>query len=389
MKAPFSARKIKILHVITGLNTGGAEMMLLKLVSNIDPQNFQNVIVTLMDGGDLLQDFEAKGVKVQSLGMEKGSVRFASIFRLMKIMRAEKPDVVQTWLYHADLIGLIAAKLTGKKRLAWNLRRSDVNWSEGSLLSKGVLKLLAKLSSWPDAVFANSKTGIASHKRIGYKPKLWVYVPNGFDMNKFVRQPGARKKLLDELRLPEDVFLIGLVARLDPIKDHQGFLKAAKLLRDRFPQAHFVLAGRGLTPENAELADWIGDLQLSDCVHLLGNRTDVHHLMSAFDIASLVSLSEGFPNVVGEAMACETPCVVTDVGDSAHIVGDTGYVVPPANPAETARAWAELLGMPHESRTELGKSARRRIEDNFSLKTVVLRYEALYRDLHEMTTSLK
>jgi glycosyltransferase involved in cell wall biosynthesis len=198
----------------------------------------------------------------------------------------------------------------------------------------------------------------------------------------FRPDPEARSSVREELGVSATTRLIGLVARFDPQKDHEGFLLAARLLRTRCPDVNFVLAGGGVDQRNRQLARVVADAGLSDVVHLLGPRTDIPRLMSALDIASLSSRwGEAFPNVVAEAMACGVPCVVTDIGDSAEIVGDTGVVVPPCDPEALARGWEQLLGLPAEQRHALAQQARARIAARYDLTQVARRYEAFYSEL--------
>jgi glycosyltransferase involved in cell wall biosynthesis len=187
--------------------------------------------------------------------------------------------------------------------------------------------------------------------------------------------------LRKELNLPENIVLIGQIARYDPMKDHLNFLQATKsLLRNR-SDVRFILVGRNVDFNNTELVTSIVKLNISEFVHLLGERYDLPSVMPALDIVCSSSCSEGFSNVIAEAMACGIPCVVTDVGDSALIVGNTGRVVPPKNPEALAAAWSDLIKMGPEYRRELGVAARKRIEENYNLPDIVKRYENLYEEL--------
>lgn len=374
-------RPIRILHLITDLDIGGAENMLAKLVSAADRQRFENIVVSMTNGGALRAAIEQAGIRVATLGIGRGVPNPIALFRLQRLMRTLRPDILQTWLYHADLLGLLARGWRRRPRLVWNLRGTDL---EMSMLSTLVLRVLARLSSVPDVVIHNSEAGRRVHARMGYRPRRWEPIPNGFDLDKFRPDPGARAKLRAELDLPVDCLLIGLVARYDPMKNHGNFLAAAQILTKSREDVYFVLVGRDVEPSNSALANAIADLDLGRKVRLLGQRMDVPAVTAALDIATLSSSpGEGFPTVVGEAMACAVPCVVTDVGDARAIVGDTGRVVPPKDPESLASAWQHLLEAGEEGRKSLGAAARERMEKHYTLSTVIRRYEDLYEQLAE------
>jgi glycosyltransferase involved in cell wall biosynthesis len=208
-----------------------------------------------------------------------------------------------------------------------------------------------------------------------------VVLPNGFDLEVFKPDPAARLSVRQELGLPEEALFIGLVGRFYPLKDHYNFIDAAARLRAELPEIHFLLCGEGITPENKELAEWVNASGIRAHCHMLGQREDIPRITAALDIACSSSYMEGFPNVIGEAMACGVPCVVTDVGDSALLVGDTGMVVPPKNPQALANAWRELIEMGPDRRASLGEAARRRVGESFSLPAIAARYEELYEGI--------
>ena len=214
-----------------------------------------------------------------------------------------------------------------------------------------------------------------------------VVIPNGFDLAAFRPDPPARWSVRHELSIPAETPLIGLVGRFHPQKDHQTFVQAAAWLHTRLPETHFLLCGDGITWENPTLAAWIETAGLRPCFHLLGRRDDIPRLTAALDLASSSSAyGEGFSNVIGEAMACGVPCVVTDVGDAALLVGSTGRVVPPRTPQALAQEWYALLALEREGKEQLGRAARQRIEAHFSLPAIVARYEALYAALASACT---
>ncbi|HEX2912500.1 MAG TPA: glycosyltransferase [Chloroflexia bacterium] len=372
--------RIKVVHLITGLGVGGAEMMLYKLVTHQNSQPLENIVVSLTEGGFFREKVEASGVKVYSLGMQPGRPSLAAILKLIKILKKVQPDIVQSWLYHADLLGTLATRLTGNVPLVWGVHNSYLDMSKYRRLSGWTLKACARLSNLPTAVLAVSEAGRDYHSSIGYKPREWALIPNGIDTEQFKPDRQARSEVRKELNLSEETPLIGLIARFDPQKDHANFFRAAAILNELRPDVHFVLAGKDVTRENQQLASLI-KLKDPSVVHLLGLRQDIPRLTAAFDISTSSSFGEAFPLVLGEAMACAVPLVVTDVGDSAKVVGDTGRVVPPRNAPALATAWKELLEVPLEERLALGNRSRQRVQDFYSLDMVVSEYAALYERL--------
>jgi glycosyltransferase involved in cell wall biosynthesis len=368
-----------IVHLISGLSSGGAEMMLYKLLSGLDRRRFRSVVVSLTPGGALAPRIEALGLPVHSLGMRRGQPTPRALWTLVQLLRRERPALLQTWLYHADLLGTLAAPLARVPRLAWNIRASDMDLTRYRRLSRLTRAACARLSARPQVVIVNSEAGRRYHQQLGYHPRAWAFIPNGINLDEFAPDPGHRRAVRAELGLPPDAPLIGLIARRDPMKDHATFFQAAaRVARDR-PGVHFLLAGHGVTPDDPLLARLLAATGLAGHAHLLGERRDVPRLTAALDLATLSSAyGEGFPNVLGEAMACAVPCVATAVGDSARIVGDTGAVVPPRDPAALARAWSALLTLPPADRAALGERARRRIADRYALPTIIRHYEHFY-----------
>lgn len=372
----------KICHIITGLNTGGAEMMLYKLLSCMDRMAFEIEVISLMDIGPIGENIHMLEIPVRALGMRRGVPNPLRVLRLAHWIRQYSPHIIQTWMYHADLIGGLAAKLAGGIPIVWNIRHTNLDPRANKQRTIWIAKICACLSHWlPTRVVCCAEASRLVHKELGYAADKMIVIPNGIDLTIFTPNPVARLAVRRELGIPESTPLIGLVARFHPQKDHHNFVQAAAMLHARLPDVHFLLCGDGVTWENKELAGWIEAAGIRDCFHLLGRREDIPRLNAALDIASSSSIGEGFSNAICEAMACGVPCVVTDVGDSAYIVGDTGYVVLPTAPQSLAAAWAELLTLPQEARCRLGKQARRRVAEKFSLTNVVKQYEILYEEI--------
>ena len=381
-KEPQAPGRIRVVFVITDLDPGGAERMLLKVASRLSDR-FDASVVSLLAGGELQPDFERIGVPVHSLNMTGLKSVASAVARLARHIRRLRPDVVSTWMYHADLVGGMAVSLAGSPPLAWNIRNSDLSADSSGLATRTLVRLNARLSHrLPSRILCCSEVARRIHVELGYDSRRFLLIPNGFDLSEYHPSSRAAQSVRRELDISCDAPLIGMLARWHPQKNHHGFIAAAALLKERFPRAQFILAGSGCGPSNRELTRWISDLGLAESVRLLGHRTDIPRLTAALDIACLSSVSgEAFPNVLGEAMACGVPCVATDVGDSALIIGDTGKVVPPGDSDAFANACAELLGMTEEARRNLGEAARKRVQDHFDLSVVSRLYERAFLDL--------
>lgn len=358
-------------------------MMLYKLLSHMNRERFDAQVISFIGGHDLVTKIENLGIAVYSLGMTRSYTNLTGIARLVQHLRQHPPSLIQTWMYHADFAGGITGKLFTGAPVVWNLQASDFADNADNRMTPLTIKVCAFLSSFiPQKIISCSEVGCRVHARLGYDVSKLLPIPNGVELARFRPDDAARVTLRRELRLAEETPLIGLVARFHPQKDHRNFLQAAARLKLERPDVHFVLCGDGVTWENAELAAWVAETDLKENIHLLGRRSDTPQVNAALDIATLSSAyAEGFPNVLGEAMACEVPCVVTDIGDSSLIVGETGITVPPRDSEALANAWLSLLQLPAAQRRTLGQLARRRVEEKFSLRSIVERYEKLYADL--------
>lgn len=356
--------------------------MLCKLLSRIDRTRFSCSVISMVDGGGVAGLIESLDIPVKSLGLRRGEPNPLGLFKLIRLLRQERPCILQSWLYHADLAGILAGRLCGVPAIAWNIRCSNLDRAHTPLLSRAVVRVLSRLSKAPEVVVVNSEVGKAFHASMGYRPRCWRLIPNGFDVKHFRPDPDARASVRQELGFPPDSRLVGLVARFHPMKDHRTFLRAAALLHRQGTRANFVLVGRNVDYRNDTLVRMIRALGLTDAVRLLGERSDIPRIMAALDLFSLSSaFGEGWPNVIGEAMASEVPCVVTDVGDAAQIVGEAGRVVPPRSPELLGAAWQQILSVGAGERARLGAAARARIEAHFSLSDIVTQYEDLYEEL--------
>jgi len=312
--------------------------------------------------------------------MARGHFVPSQITRLAGWIKATQPDLVQTWMYHANLIGGITTRLACKAPVIWNVQNSDFHPVTTKTTTILTIRACAT-ASWilPARIISCSHVARTFHERLGHDQHKFVVIPNGVDLDIFHPDPASRNALRNELKLPSTVPLIGMAARYDPQKDHQNFLQAAAILHRIRPDVHFVLCGNDIDPTNITLARMIEANKLRGVVHLLGRRDDMPQVLGAFDIAGLSSAyGEAFPLTLIEAMACGIPCVVTNVGDSAEIVGNTGRIVPPRDPLALAAAWDNLLTLGLEGRAALGIQARKRICELCSINSVVKNYQDLY-----------
>jgi glycosyltransferase involved in cell wall biosynthesis len=375
------ARKVHIVHVINSFEFGGAESMLCNLVLRHDRRRFDPAVVALIDDLTVAGPLIDAGVPLTVIGMRRGVPDPRGVLKLARYLRRAKPDIVQTWMDHSNLIGGLAAKLAGVP-VVWGVHHS--NHVRGLAKRSTLLTVWAcgKLShALPERIVCCSEHSLRLYENEGFAVDRMSVIPNGFDTELFRPDAGARGDLRRELRIDEDVSLVGLIARFDPLKDHATFLKAAEVLSRKREDVHFVLCGAGVEWNNATLARAIHELRLVGRCHLLGPRRDMPRVQAALDMVVSSSVSEAFPLVLGEAMACGIPCVTTDVGDSALIVGLHGRVVPVRNADAIAAACEQVLSMPPEERGRLGLAGRQRICDRFGLDAVTRRYERLYQQV--------
>jgi glycosyltransferase involved in cell wall biosynthesis len=372
----------KILHIITSLDVGGAEAMLQKLVLGTDRSRYEPEVIALTAVGRLGREIAASGVSVRDLRMSPGRPDPRAFARLGYWIRRARPDVVQTWMYHADLVGGLAARAVGNAPVIWGIRGSfDPVKSKRHMV--WTARVCAALSGRiPRQIVSCSNALAESHIRLGYDARRIRVIPNGFDTSTYRQDPTARSALRAELGIAPTATIVGHLARWDPQKDHIGFIEAALRVLRGSPDVHVLMCGAGIDDRNEAVLEPIRRAGLDGRFHLLGPREDIPRLTAALDV--LVSSSiygEGFPNVLGEAMACGVPCVTTDVGDSAMIVGDTGSVVAAHDSLALSLAIAEMVELDSVERAALGRAARERVEEHFALPGIVDRFQSLYDEV--------
>jgi glycosyltransferase involved in cell wall biosynthesis len=372
-----------VTHIISGLGLGGAEVMLARVLAHTARARIEPEVISMTTRGPIGEEIAGRGIPVHTLGMRRGLPTPWHLPALVRLLRRTAPDVIQTWMYHADLMGGLAGRRAGRIPVVWGIRHTDLRWGSARLTTILTARLNGLLSgALPAAIVCNSEASRRIHERMGYASSKLTVIPNGFDLDTFHPDSLAWAEVRRELGVPPEALLVGNVARYHPQKDHRSLVRAAAVLNATIPGVHFLFVGTGVSPENAELSGWIRTAGLEGCVHLLGRRLDTPRLYAAMDVFCLSSShGESFPQVVGEAMASGVPCVVTDVGDAAEIVGQTGRVVRPGRAEELAAACEGLLRLPAAERRRLGEAARRRIHDQYSIQSIVSLYAALYERL--------
>lgn len=359
-----------ILHVITDLRVGGAEMMLSRVTTAEPRLADETIVVSLLPDGLLASTLGEAGIKVIELDFAKPAGIVSGLVRLAALIRRLRPDIVQGWMYHGDLAALVGLYLSarrGRTRLVWGIRCSDLDFSRYSRQLRLVVRACAALSGLPDVVTANSDAGMSSHRELGYRPRRAEILLNGIEVDRFRPDLEARAIVRAELGIAEDAILLAHVARVDPMKDHTGFLKAMAEL----PEIQALVVGAG-----TEALPPAGNL------HRLGRRSDVARLFAAADlVVSSSAFGEGFSNTLAEGMSCGLPAVATDVGDARLIVGDTGLVIPPRDAGALIGAIRTLAAESVDQRLRRGARARARIVENFSLSRARQGFADLYATL--------
>ena len=373
---------MKTLHVITGLRQGGAEAVLYRLIATSITET-EHIVVALGDSSYYGSRLLALGAEVHTLEMPAGRVTFSGLLALHRIIRASSPDVVQTWMYHADLLGGLVARWVGVRAICWGIHNSNLTAWKSSFSSRVVARICAHISSRvPMRIVCCSEQAARLHQSIGYQASKFAIIPNGYDVTQFAPSKDKRVKLRDEWNICPDELLLGMVARWDPQKDHANLLSAMALVKRTRPRLRCVLVGPNMDQQNTELMALIATNELQDSVILTGPHDNIPAVMNALDLHVLSSsYGEAFPNVVAEAMACETPCVVTEVGDAPLIVGETGRVVAPNDPGLLAQAIEQMLEVIESPQSrEVKQACRKRIVENFDINRIARLYYDIWSE---------
>ncbi len=371
---------MKVLHIITGLNKGGAETILCNLC-HFDNEH-KHTIISLSDFQESDPVLSQLDVSVYSLNFPNGKIKISGLYRLYKLIKKIKPDIIQTWMIHADLIGGLVARLAGIKNIFWGVHHTILLRGKVKLSTIFILKFNAFLSGFiPKKIIYCAEKSRLIQESIGFKKSKGIVIHNGYDIKNFFLSSSQRAGFRDELNISDDVFVIGHVGSYDPLKDQRSLIEALGLLKQRCCDFTAVLVGKNLDNTNYDLVNKIEENGLSDHVHLLGVRNDIPAVMNGMDLFMLTSLSEAFPNVLNEAMACGTPCITTNVGDASLIVDDTGWVVTPKDPLALAEAVIEASDEKQFNNIDWLQrkdDCHKRIAKNFALEKMVNKYKEVW-----------
>lgn len=372
---------MRVLHVITGLSDGGAEAVLYRLVAN-DRNDVHHVVSLTGEGkyASLLQDV---GASVTVLGMSAGRVSFVGLWRLWRVISDFQADILQTWMYHADLLGGLVGRIAGLP-VVWGIHHAALDKEKESRITILTARLCALLSRrLPHRIVSCAISAANVHVSFGYDALKMVVVPNGVDLSRYYPDAIARQQLRMDWNLSENMPLIGMVARFNPVKDHANMVNALAILKQQGIAFRAVFVGMGMDGQNEEILKLIKSAGLDDIIELLGPRSDIPAVMNALDLNVLSSYSESFGNVLAEAMACGTPCVTTNVGDGVLVVDKTGWIVPPRDVGQLAIAMGSALQAWAEKSSWLWRQqqCRQRINDRFAIKAMVSRYRDVWAEV--------
>lgn len=373
---PSPRGRVRICFLIRSLDPGGAERQLVELALGLPRDRFEVTVLCFYPGGALEAGLRAAGVRLRSLDKKGRWDTLGFLARLGRTLRKLDPQILHGYMDIANLLCLAMKPLLPKVRVVWGVRGSYTDLDRYDWLRKAAFTAERYAARWPDLIIANSQAGAAHRRQLGFPERRMVVVQNGIDTDRFRRDEAAGARVRRELGLDEKAVVVGLVARLDPVKDHPTFLRAAARVAALRPKVRFLCVGGGAAAYREELERLAAELGLGSRVRFTGDRRDMTAIYSALDAVVSSSYGEGFPNALGEAMACGVPCAVTDVGDSALIVGALGKVAPPRDPERLADGLLALLDQPPPEAL-----LRARIVAEFSRRALIERTVAMLEGL--------
>jgi len=368
----------RVLHTITGLNMGGAEIMLARFLEQLDPHALSSTVLSLLPPGALHARVARSSSEVITIDMARG-LRPLDVVRLARCVRqAAVPDLFHGWMYHGNMAAMAGSILARRFRpIVWSIHHTVTRLSDESASTRRLIRLSARLSSRTSAISYCSRVSADDHERLGFDPERRVLIPNGTDCDVFKPLPEAGARLRKLLDLPSQRLLIGHVGRFHPMKDQVNLVRALGRVVAEGHDVQGIFIGQGHVEGPVRTA--ARELGIDERITTLDVRTDLPELLPGLDLYVLSSAwGEACSLATAEAMACGVPAVVTDVGDSAWLVGSSGVVVKPGEPEALAAGMRTLLTMDADRRRELGARARRRIVEEFSLSLYVRRHLDLY-----------
>jgi glycosyltransferase involved in cell wall biosynthesis len=370
-------KAMRIAFFITGLTTGGAELMLYQLIAQ-QPSLHNSLVIGLIDQGELVARFRQLGIQVICLDL-KGKYKIKNLKNLYQQLKQYKPDLISTWLPHADFMGAIYASLLNIP-IIWGIHATHILSKQHSISSR--------LSAWlcihffknlPKAIICCAQSTQQECVRIGYNAARLMFIANGFDTQCFKPNASVYQNLRQQFNLSPETLIVGHIGRFSARKNQLGFLQAAQIIAKRLMNVHFVMLGAQVDNNTRALTQAIAELQLQNVTHLLGLQSNTAQFIAGFDLFICNSTSEAFPLVIGEAMSCAVPCVANEVGDNAYLIADTGLVTNNNQPLAIAEAALTILKLPREQRAFLGQAARARITQHFSLQHSSTQYLTLFQ----------
>lgn len=363
---------VEVLHIINGLGLGGAETTLVNIIKNQQDRTLHHSVITLGGSYYYEQVLKDLGVTLFEFKIKRNPIR--TLLNICKITKSY--DLLCTWMYHSNFLGFFVSKLC-RKPLLWNIRHASLSPEYNRHTTLFVNSVCAFLSRWVDVVAYNGDKSKLIHEKCGYLPRKNIVLVNGCDLDVFHFIPEARSAIVQELTISKESRIVLSLSRFSPIKDVPCFLKSFALIKQQFPSAVAVMCGDGLSRDNAVLVELLPEykLQLGQDIFLLGKRQDVPELLSAADIFVLHSASEAFPNVLIQAMACETLCVSTDVGDAKEILGDCTNIVPPGDCVNLSKKACEMLVLEEIEAEKICKKNMELVHEKYDLSQVVHFYE--------------
>jgi len=369
------------MFLVRSINHGGTERQLVALASRLHGKGESVAVVTFYPGGLFRKNLEAAGVQIFSLEKLTRWDVLGFVGRLIGLVRELRPTILHGYLGTSNILTVLLKPLFPGIRIVWGVRASDMDLNQYGWVDRGLYRLECALSRFADLIIANSYAGLNYAVAHGFPKEKMVVISNGIDTDEFFPDPDLRKNVRGNLGVSETDHLIGLVGRLDPMKGHPTFLKAAALLTRERTDVRFLCVGDGPHPYQSRLRSMSEELGLGKRLIWLSSAEDMSAIYNAMDVmTSSSSFGEGFSNAIGEAMACGVPCVVTDVGDSKQIVGDFGEVVPPTDPRALAQAWSRML-KPNENEQRRRIQIRTRIMEQYGLHALANRTAAALKGI--------